>query len=100
MNQDILNEIEYACNKFPEWPTDPIHAVTILAEEVGELQKAILQETYLPGIEGHSSQRVYDEALQVAAMALRFLTAFDNYVYEPSGQVTVTKIQILEMIEA
>lgn len=99
MNKDILNEIEYACNKFPRWPTDPIHAVTILAEEVGELQKAILQQTYSPGIAGHSTQRVYDEALQVAAMSLRFLAAFDDYEYKPSNQTPISAIKVLEVAE-
>ena len=77
--RDVLKEIERAVAKFPTWPTDPLHAFAVLGEEVGELQKAILQCTYEP----HKSTRddVRTEAIQAAAMALRFLLSLDCYEY-------------------
>jgi len=77
--RDVLEEIERAVAKFPTWPTDPLHAFAVLGEEVGELQKAILQCTYEP----HKSTRddVRTEAIQAAAMALRFLLSLDRYEY-------------------
>lgn len=73
----ILMELETAEQKHPKWPTDPnfldipdfVHASAIVSEESGELTKAALQYTYENG-------RYYDmhkEAVQVGAMALRFL---------------------------
>ena len=44
--QEIQDEITRAVVKFPTWPTDPLHAVAVLNEEVGELNKALLQMTY------------------------------------------------------
>lgn len=79
-----LGEVAKATNKFPTWPTDPIHAAAVLHEEVGELAKAVLQCTYEP----HKSNRheVRKEAIQTAAMALRFLMSLDLYEYKPGTQ--------------
>lgn len=44
----ILAEVSRATEKFPEWPTDPLHAVAILGEEFGELTKSVLQLAYEP----------------------------------------------------
>ena len=79
-----LAEVAKATNKFPTWPTDPIHAAAVLHEEVGELAKAVLQCTYEP----HKSNRdeVRKEAIQTAAMALRFLMSLDVYEYSPGVQ--------------
>lgn len=46
-------ELGTKLDKFPVWPTDPLHAVAILAEEVGELTKAIVEHTY----ETHKADR-------------------------------------------
>lgn len=75
----VLAELERAQSKFPTWPTDPIHAFAVVAEEFGEVQKEVLQLTYEP----HKSSResVRKEAVQLAAMALRFLTSLDRYEY-------------------
>jgi NTP pyrophosphatase (non-canonical NTP hydrolase) len=76
--------LERAQSKHPSWPTDPLHAVAVVAEEVGELQQACLQTTY----EGGSPDRIREEALDVAASALRFLLSLDNYQPQPSPQHT------------
>lgn len=51
----------------------------MLGEEFGELQKAVLQVTYEP----HKATRdeVRKEAIQTAAMALRFIASLDEYHY-------------------
>ena len=79
-----LAEVTKAVAKFPTWPTDPIHAAAVLNEEVGELNKAVLQAVYEPHKSG--PQDVRDEAVQVAAMALRFLASLSTYHYAPGDQ--------------
>lgn len=76
MNQ-VRMELAKAERKHPHWPTDPLHALAILGEEYGELNKAVVQATY----EGGTRIEVYKEALQTAAMAIRFLLNFDAYYY-------------------
>lgn len=80
----VLAEVERATSKFPIWPTDPIHAFAVVAEEFGEAQKEVLQLTYEP----HKSSResVRKEAVQLAAMAIRFLMSLDRYEYTPREQ--------------
>jgi NTP pyrophosphatase (non-canonical NTP hydrolase) len=81
---DIAAEMARAMQKFPTWPTDPLHALAVLGEEFGELTKAVLQETY----EQHKQDRdaVRKEAIQTAAMALRFAMSLDRYQPSPCGQ--------------
>lgn len=80
----ILGEVKRAMTRYPEWPTDPLHALAILGEEYGELTKAVLEFTYEPHKTTEAELR--NEALQTAAMALRFLLSLDKYVYAPSEQ--------------
>jgi hypothetical protein len=81
---EICAEVDRATTKFPLWPTDALHAVSVVAEEMGELQKEVVQLTYEP----HKSTKesVKKEALHLAAMTLRFLTSLDRYEYEPRPQ--------------
>ena len=81
---EIAAEVERATAKFPTWPTDALHAVGVVAEEMGELQKEVMQLTYEP----HKStpEMVRKEAVQLAAMSLRFLMSLDRYAYEPRPQ--------------
>lgn len=73
MRQPVLELIEKELNsardKFIYWPTDPVHAAAIVAEEAGELVRAALRYTY----EDLSRDEVEREACQTAAMAIRFL---------------------------
>lgn len=66
---EILAELERAETKFPGFPTDPIHAAAVVAEESGELVQAALQFSY----EDEGYQSMIREAIQTGAMALRFL---------------------------
>ena len=69
---EIFDELKSAEKKHPKFPTDPIHAACVLAEELGELQQAVLQWTY----ENGSPENVFKEAIQTAATSLRFLFHF------------------------
>ena len=81
---DIATEVERATAKFPTWPTDPLHALAVVQEEAGELQKEVLQLTYEPHKSSHIAVR--REAVQLAAMAIRFLMSLDRYEYQSQAQ--------------
>lgn len=80
----VFNELEKAMTKFSTWPTDPIHALAVLGEEFGELTKEVLQLTYEP--HKSSKELVKKEAIQCAAMSLRFVFSLDLYEYKTSSQ--------------
>lgn len=81
---EITEELINAVVKFPEYPTDPLHALAILGEEYGEINKAVLQSTYEP----HKTnlEEVKMEAIQTAAMAIRFIMSLEEFNYEQSIQ--------------
>lgn len=80
----VHHELSKALAKFPTWPTDPLHALAVLGEEFGELTKDVLQMTYEPG--KTSAENVRKEAIQTAAMALRFVASLDAYIYKAAEQ--------------
>lgn len=65
----IMAELHRAELIHPEWPTDQVHQVAILAEESGELVKAVLD--FQQG--KTDKQGIFIEAVQTAAMAIRFI---------------------------
>lgn len=71
----MKNELKAAKNKFPNFPTDPIHAAGIVAEEAGELVRAAHRVTY----EGKPMSELLEEAIQTGAMAARFIENYGNY---------------------
>jgi hypothetical protein len=79
----VFLEMYNAERKFPTFPVDPIHAAAVVEEEAGELIQAALQFTY----EGGSVDAMAKEAVQVGAMALRFLCIFEQMESRPSRQV-------------
>lgn len=81
---DVALEVARACVLFPTWPNDPMHAIGVLGEEFGELTKAVVQAIYEPHKSGPDQVRA--EAIQTAAMALRFLQSLGEYAYTPSHQ--------------
>lgn len=80
----VLDELRRAMTTWPTWPTDPLHGLAVLGEEFGELTKDVVQMVYEP----HKTTRdqVRTEAIQTAAMALRFVASLENYVYAPCDQ--------------
>lgn len=93
----VLAEVAKATAKFPTWPTDPLHALAVLGEEFGELTQAVLQSTYEP----HKStpDDVKTEAIQTAAMALRFLMSLNQYQFqcgEQHHQATIAAAEALK----
>ena len=81
---DVAREIARARRKFPSWPNDPLHAVAVVGEEFGELTRAALQLCYEPNKVTRGDVRA--EAVQLAAMAMRFLASFDRYDFGPGVQ--------------
>lgn len=80
----VKDELRRATKKFPTWPTDPLHALAVLGEEFGELTKAVVQNTYEP--EKSTLDDVTEEAIQTAAMALRFVASLYAYRFTRSQQ--------------
>lgn len=82
---DVFDELRRAKDKFPSWPDCPFHALAILQEEVGELSKAIVEYTYEPE-KGVTRQDVASEAVQVCAMAIRFIEGMGDYSFVPNAK--------------
>lgn len=82
--KSITNELERAHQKFPRWPDDPLHAVGVVNEEVGELSKAVLQQVYEPT--KNPADAVRKEAVQAAAMLVRFIASLDAYDWSEGDQ--------------
>jgi hypothetical protein len=70
----IFEELKRAEIKHPSWPTDMIHASAVIGEESGELTQACLDYHYKEKEkEIYGTSRMQEEAVQVGAMAIRFL---------------------------
>jgi hypothetical protein len=87
IENEVASELAFAVNKFPTWPTDPFHALAILGEEFGELTKAVLQHTYEPH-KNVTDKDIRTEAIQTAAMALRWAISLPVYQYKKAPQHT------------
>lgn len=81
---EIMAEVAKATRKFPTWPTRIIDAGNVVSEEAGELAKACLQVTYEK--EKETLDGVRTEAVQTAAMCIRFLASMDVYDTSPGEQ--------------
>lgn len=81
---EISAEVARASAKWPLWPTDPLHALSVLGEEYGELNKGLLELVYEP--HKTTKEEVRKEAVQTAAMAVRLLMSFDKYDFVPGKQ--------------
>lgn len=75
--QDIERELQHAKRKHPNWPDHPAAQAGVVGEEAGELMQACLQFKYEraadPAKAEQQRKAMYDEAVQVAASAIRFL---------------------------
>lgn len=75
----FLDELDKAEQKHPKWPTDPIHAAAILAEESGEVVKASIDFYYTAGHHETLLGELDKELMQVGAMAIRTSLNIDSY---------------------
>ncbi|ELW8946908.1 hypothetical protein SIN34_002144 [Yersinia enterocolitica] len=75
ISSEVIDEATRASKIHPQWPTDVLHAVSILTEESGELMKAAIEYHYNNG----DIEAVREEAVQTGAMALRVLMNIDQY---------------------
>lgn len=82
--QEVGDEMKRAVKKFPLWPSDPIHAAAVVQEEAGELVQAANECCWEPGKCTRAEMR--QEAVQVAAMAFRFLLSFERYEFKAGAQ--------------
>lgn len=80
VTDEIKKELDRAIELFPTWPTDIIHAYSVIGEECGELNKACLQFVHEPG-KKVSIEDIREEAIQTAAMAIRFIISLDQKLY-------------------
>lgn len=67
----VMAEVARSSEQHPFWPKTLGGGYCIVAEECGELAKAIVD--YEVGAPGADRDAIAEEALQTAAMALRFL---------------------------
>lgn len=81
---EVTDEMFRASNKFPTWPTDPLHAIAVVGEEFGEMTQATLQHVYEP--RKSDREDVRKEAIQSMAMHLRFLLSLDDYEFSEAVQ--------------
>lgn len=80
----VIDEVKRAQDIHPKWPSDPMHALAIVSEEYGEFAKAVLQTTY--EFPKSTADDIEEEAIQMAAMAVRFLLSMDKYNYKEGKQ--------------
>lgn len=66
---EVMAELNRAEKKYPSWPDDPVLAAAVVGEEAGELLQAANNARWHGG--NHNKMR--EEAVQMAAMAVRFL---------------------------
>lgn len=65
----IRKELDSAKAKYPDWPNDLIHQVSIMNEEAGESIRSALNHVY----HDEPIEMLRDELIQTGAMVLRCL---------------------------
>lgn len=81
--EPVLRELERAEMLHPHWPADPIHALSIVTEEVGEAVREANDLVYAPEGPGRGAhERLRIELVQSAAMCLRALIHLDGHSIE------------------
>ena len=75
----IIEEYNRAKAMYPAWPADKIHAAAVVVEECGELMQAAIDHEYPTcNHRGDTVERMKREAIQTAAMCLRFLEGLEK----------------------
>jgi hypothetical protein len=71
---DILIELARAEHKHPIWPSDIAHQYLIVAEEHGEMAKALNDYLFKPPeLQSKYLEELRTETIHTAAMCIRFL---------------------------
>jgi hypothetical protein len=71
---DIVDELRRAEHKHPIWPADIAHQYLIVAEEHGEMAKALNDYLFKPPeFQSKYLEELRTETIQTAAMCIRFL---------------------------
>ena len=78
--QEVLAELRRAERIHPTWPDDPIYAAAIIGEEAGEVIKAV--NNAVTGKKDGKDSDYRTEAIQCAAMCIRFLKNLDNFNWD------------------
>jgi hypothetical protein len=68
--QDVAKEVLSAEQMYPWWPRNPVHQAAIASEESGEVVKEVNNFYWRHGESSRAS--IYGEAIQAAAMWVRF----------------------------
>lgn len=82
----IRDELYRAMKKHPSWPTDPVHALNAFRHEVDGLSFIVGQLITQPYPQTVTKDEARRQALQCAAMCLRFLLSLHRYDFTPSAQ--------------
>lgn len=78
----IDNELEFALQKFPKFPCDPLHAIAVVNEESGEATKDALQWCY-ESDKNKNSLTLKKELIQTAAMCIRMICGLESGDIKP-----------------
>lgn len=71
--EEIALELKKAKAKHPRWPQHIVSRAAIVGEEAGELLRACIQFKYEDNAPDEQLCAIRMEAIQTAAMAIRFL---------------------------
>lgn len=77
---EVGDEVLSAMERYPWWPTDIVHAAAIAAEEAGEVTKGVNNHYWDQGKD--SLHEIRKEAIQAAAMYVRFIHNLDKAMVE------------------
>lgn len=92
----VIEELESSTEKFPEWPKDPFHALMIVGEEAGEINQGLLEYIYEPE-KGITKEDLENEAIQTAAMAIKFAMGIDFYDFKESEQMVLATKELSKL---
>ena len=73
-----MQELDRACEKHPQFPTDIIHQVAVVGEEAGEALRAAMNLAYEDG----DVDELKKELVQTAASCIRVLFKIAEGEYE------------------
>jgi hypothetical protein len=79
---EIGDELESTLQEFPLFPCDPLHAIGVVNEEIGEVAKDVLQWTYEPK-KMKNGATTRKELIQTAAMCIRMISGIDSGDIKP-----------------